>query len=205
MNRLSKLAALLFVVAFTFTGCTHNPNDPSWVTLIDGEKGLENFNRIGDANWRAEGGAIVADKGAKGGHLVSKKSYKDFIIRAEFWANSDSQSGIFFRITNPKSVGAANAYEANIYDKRPGAEYSTGSIVNHAMVPVPPIYKMKGTWHTYEITAKGDQLTLVLDGVVTANVQNGAHKQGPFSLQFGNRGKEPGGPIKWRKVMIKEL
>jgi hypothetical protein len=46
---------------------------------------------------------------------------------------------------------------------------------------------------------------LVLDGVVTANVQNGAHKQGPFSLQFGNRGKEPGGVIKWRKVMIKEL
>jgi hypothetical protein len=205
MNRLSKLAALLLIVAFTFTGCAHHMHDHGWVTLIDGEKGLENFNRLGDANWRAEGGAIVADKGAKGGHLVSKKSYKDFIIRAEFWANSDSQSGIFFRITDPKRVGADNAYEANIFDKRPGAEYSTGAIVNHAMVPVPPIYKMKGTWHTYEITAKGDQLTLVLDGVVTANVQNGAHKQGPFSLQFGNRGKEPGGVIKWRKVMIKEL
>jgi len=39
---------------------------------LDGSnpKTLDNWNRIGDANWRAEDGAIVADKG-KGGHLVS--------------------------------------------------------------------------------------------------------------------------------------
>ena len=73
MKRLHEFTAALLVVAFTIAGCAHNPNDPGWVTLIDGEKGLENFNRIGDANWRAEGGAFVADKGAKGGHLVSKK------------------------------------------------------------------------------------------------------------------------------------
>jgi len=205
MQNTMRIASALLVAALAVAGCGTTMYGGEWVTLIDGDKGLENFNRIGDANWRAEGGAIVADKGAKGGHLVSKKSYKDFVIRAEFWADSNSQSGIFFRISNPKSVGADSAYEANIYDKRPGAEYSTGAIVNHAMVPVPPIYKMKGTWHTYEITAKGNQLTLVLDGVVTANIQNDAHKQGPFSLQFGNRGKEPGGTIKWRKVMVREL
>ena len=33
-----------------------------WETLVDGDKGLENFSRVGDANWRAEGGAIVADR-----------------------------------------------------------------------------------------------------------------------------------------------
>jgi len=46
-------------------------SDAGWITLIDGAKGLENWNRVGDANWRAEDGAIVADKG-KGGFLVSK-------------------------------------------------------------------------------------------------------------------------------------
>ena len=44
-----------------------------WETLIDGDKGLENFDRVGDANWRAEGGMIVADKG-KSGFLLTKKS-----------------------------------------------------------------------------------------------------------------------------------
>ena len=52
-----------------------NRGDPGWITLLDGSnpKTLDNWNRIGDANWRAEDGAIVADKG-KGGHLVSKNS-----------------------------------------------------------------------------------------------------------------------------------
>jgi hypothetical protein len=203
MNRRTVMTAGLALAALAAAGCAH-VGDSGWVTLIDGEKGLENFNRIGNANWRAEGGAIVADKG-KGGYLVTKNSYKDFQIRAEFWANETSQSGIFFRISDPNKIGAASAYEANIYDQRPGAEYSTGAIVNFAMVPVPPIYKMRGTWHTYEITARGSELTLVLDGVVTANIRNDAYKQGPFALQFGNRGKLPGGTIKWRKVQVRTL
>lgn len=28
-----------------------------WTTLVDGEKGMENFNRVGEANWRAADGA----------------------------------------------------------------------------------------------------------------------------------------------------
>lgn len=51
--------------------CASYENMAGWSTLIDGEKGLENWSKVGDANWRAEGGAIVADKG-KGGYLLSK-------------------------------------------------------------------------------------------------------------------------------------
>jgi len=82
MKRLSIFTAGLLVVAFALVGCSSQPSGSGWVTLIDGGKGLENFNRIGDANWRAEGGAVVADKG-KGGHLVTKESYKDYEIYAE--------------------------------------------------------------------------------------------------------------------------
>src|SRR5206468_4578020 len=63
-------------------------------------KGLENWNRIGDANWRAEDGAIVADRG-KGGFLVSKNAYRDFQIRAEFWADHTTNSGVFIRCSDP--------------------------------------------------------------------------------------------------------
>jgi len=65
-------------------GCATQPSGSGWVTLIEGDKGLENWNRIGRRHWRVEGGAVVADKG-KGGFLVSKDSYKDFEIYAEFW------------------------------------------------------------------------------------------------------------------------
>ena len=78
----AALWASLLAIGLTIAGCSSRVSDESdarWITLLDGSnpKTLDNWNRIGDANWRAEDGAIVADKG-KGGHLVSKNSYKDF-------------------------------------------------------------------------------------------------------------------------------
>jgi hypothetical protein len=204
MKRLSVITGLL-VIAFTVCGCAYMPgqSDSGWITLIDGATGLDNWNRVGDANWRAQDGAIVADKG-KGGYLVSKSSYKDFMIRAEFWADHTTNSGIFIRISDPQKIGAKSAYEVNIYDQRPEPDYGTGAIVNFATVS--PMPKAGGKWNTYEITAKGSQLTVVLNGVQTVNVQNSQFAQGPFALQFGNGPKDaPGGAIKWRKVQIKPL
>jgi hypothetical protein len=208
MKSLSLITMGLLVIGVSVSGCSQQMSgqgDGGWVTLLDGSnpKTLDNWNRIGDANWRVEDGAIVADKG-KGGHLVSKNSYKDFQIRAEFWADHTTNSGIFIRISDPKNIGAKSAYEVNIYDQRPEPEYGTGAIVNFAKVS--PMPKAGGKWNTYEITAKGPQLTIVLNGIKTVDIQHGQFPEGPFSLQFGNLDKgAPGGAIKWRIVQIKPL
>jgi len=206
MKRLTAVIASLLVAALSVFGCAQMSSmmDGGWTTLIDGDKGLDNFNRVGDANWRAEGGAIVADKG-KGGHLVTKKSYTNFQIRAEFYAEPNTNSGIFIRCTDPNKITATNAYEVNIYDARPGQEFASGSIVNYGRVPVPNNYTTAGKWNTYEITAKGTHLRVVLNGVETVTIYDSSFASGPFTLQFGNHGKEPGGAIKWRKVEVKEL
>jgi 3-keto-disaccharide hydrolase len=205
MKRLSVITVGLLLVAFTVFGCVNQPYSQGWVTLIDGDKGLENWNRVGDANWRADGGAIVADKG-KGGYLVSKKSYKDFVIYAEFWAESNTNSGIFLRGSDPNKIGSATAYEVNIWDTRPDPTYATGAIVGVAAVPVPIVHKAGGKWNTYEIYAKGSEMTVTLNGVVTVSARDSKHASGPFALQYGAGAKgAPGGPIKWRKVLIKEL
>ncbi|PYN11138.1 MAG: DUF1080 domain-containing protein, partial [Candidatus Rokuibacteriota bacterium] len=87
---------------------------------------------------------------------------------------------------------------------RPDPSYGTGGIVNVAKVS--PMPKAGGKWNTYEITAKGSQLTVVLNGTQTVSVQDGQHAQGPFALQFGNGPNDAsGGVIKWRKVQIKPL
>ena len=207
MKRRTLVVALLSGVSIL--GCSEMPSMPAWMpgsgwtTLIDGEKGLENFDRVGEANWRAEGGAIVADKAKENSYLVTKKSYKDFQIRAEFWADHNTNSGIFVRLQDPKKVGADNSYEVNIFDQAPRPEFGTGSVVNFAKVQ--PIYKAGGKWNTYEITAKGSQITAVLNGQKTVELQDGKFPQGPFALQFGNLPKAPGGTIKWRKVQVREL
>jgi Domain of Unknown Function (DUF1080) len=206
MKRASVVLMGLLVIGLTVLGCAQmrsGQSDAGWTTLIDGTKGLENWNRVGDANWRAEDGAIVADKG-KGGFLVSKSSYKDFQLRAEFWADHTTNSGIFMRCADPNKIAAATSYEANIYDQRPEPSYGTGAIVDVAKVS--PMPKAGGKWNTYDITLKGSQLTVVLNGVQTVNVQDSKFAQGPFALQFANGPKDaPGGPIKWRKVQIKQL
>jgi hypothetical protein len=205
MKRMSVISMVMLVVAFTFYGCASQPQGQGWVTLLEGGQGLENWNRIGDANWRTEGGAIVADKG-KGGLLVSKAAYTDFMIKAEFWAETDTNSGIFFRVSNPQKIGADNAYEANVWDIRPDPTYATGAIVGFAAVPVPTLYKAGGKWNTFEVYAKGAELTVKLNGVVTSSTQNSKFASGPIALQFGAGVKgATGGVIKWRKVEIKPL
>ncbi|MDB5957927.1 DUF1080 domain-containing protein [Ramlibacter sp.] len=203
MKRSTFLAAAL--CAATLAGCAGMgmSGNAGWETLIDGEQGLANFDRIGEANWRAEQGAIVADRGA-GGYLVSRKPYRDFQLRAEFWADATTNSGVFLRATEPAKIAAATAYEVNIFDQRPDPSYGTGAIVNVAkVVPMP---KAGGQWNVYEITARGSHLTVVLNGVRTVDVEDSKFAQGPIALQYGlGANDRPGGPIKFRKVLIRSL
>ena len=196
---LARAAALLIVVSLA--GCGHFLPQQGWVTLIDGDKGLENFAPSGsDANWRAADGAIVADKATQKGSstLVSKKSFRDFELYTEFWASPDTNSGIYIRIRDPKNVSTSTgAYEVQIWDKNPNPAYSTGSLVNVASVN--PIYKAGGKWNTFEIHAKGAELTVTLNGVVTVHARDDRFKEGPVGIQYN------GGPIKVRKLMVKEL
>ena len=205
MKRLSGWTWGLLVVALAVFGCATPTAGSGWITLIEGGQGLENWNRIGEANWRAENGAIVADRG-KGGFLVSKDSYGDFELHAEFWAESDTNSGVFLRAANPAKIGGDSSYEVNIWDIRPDPSYGTGAIVNVAKVPVPTVHKAGGRWNTFEITARGDRLTVRLNGVVTVDVRDGTFAKGPVALQFGAGVKDVlGGPIKWRKVQVRAI
>jgi hypothetical protein len=200
MKTLLTLAAALLLAA-----CSSMPSwmpGGGWTTLIDGDKGMDNFTRVGDVNWRAEEGAIVGDKG-KGGFLLSRESYKDFELRIEFWAAHDANSGIYMRCSDPKNLNDKSCYEANIFDQRPDQTYATGGIVHRGKLLTP--VKAGGKWNTYEITAKGTKMTVVLNGTKTSEIDTVEFPSGPIALQFGNRGKDPGGAIKFRKVQIKPL
>ena len=171
---------------------------PGWVTLLD-DKNMGDWDRVGESNWRMEDGAVVADKrtGESAAHLVSKNSYKDFVLHVEFWASDDANSGIFIRCADPKKITDRSCYEVNIFDQRKDPTYGTGGIVH--FVEVNPMPKAGGKWNTFEITAKGRQITVVLNGAKTAELHNGLFEQGPFTLQHG------AGVIKFRKVAIKPL
>jgi Domain of Unknown Function (DUF1080) len=73
-------------------------------------------------------------------------------------------------------------------------------------VPVPLTNKAGGRWNVYEIEARGAQVSVKLNGVVTTTMKNDKFAAGPFALQYGAGVQgATGGPIKWRKVQIRPL
>jgi Domain of Unknown Function (DUF1080) len=172
--------------------------EAGWVTLFDG-KSLDGWDQVGESNWRVEDGAIVVDKmaGKDPGYLVSKKPYKNFVVRVEFWSSDDANSGIYFRCLDPKKITDRTCYEANIFDQRPDPSYGTGALTRY--VEVSPMPKAAGKWSTYEVTANGRNITVVLNGQTTAKMRNGMFDEGPIVLQHG------AGAIKFRKVEVKPL
>lgn len=194
-----RKTGLAVLAAALLGGCASMGSGDGWVTLIDNGRGIENFNMVGVANWRIDGDTLVADKlaGKDLSYLVTKQSYTDFMIHAEFWVDDNANSGIFVRCANPAKIGADTCYEMNVFDKRPDPSYGTGAIVDVAKVS--PMPRAGGKWNTFDITVKGSRLTLAMNGQVTADAQDAKLRSGPFALQYG------AGIVKWRKVQIKPL
>jgi hypothetical protein len=185
---------LIALAGFHFSQAESGQASAGWTTLFDGSS-LDNWNQIGDANWKLTDGIVQADKG--NGYLVSKNSYSDFEVRAEFWVDGEANSGVFLRCSGPQKVTADNAYEVNIFDKRPDPTYGTGAIVNMSKPAV--FLKAAGQWNTYEITARGKHFTVILNGTRTVDVDDSKHARGPIALQYA------AGTVKFRKVQIKPL
>lgn len=176
MNRTLLHAAAASALALGLGGCAAFGGDAGWTTLVDGARGLENFDRVGpEADWAAVDGAIQATRGGKDpSYLVPRQSYRDFEMRVEFWASDDANSGVFMRCRDPKAIGDETCYEANVFDQRP-------------------------EWNTFELKAQGTRLVVVLNGQKTVDVNDPKRDAGPFALQWGR------GTVKFRKVQIRPL
>lgn len=200
MNMKRTAAGLLAASIVAALAACAGSGGSGWTALVDGEKGLENFDRLNEANWQAKDGAIQADRGGKDpAYLVSKSAYRDFEMRVEFWASDDANSGVFLRCQDRKAVGDETCYEANIFDQRPDPTYATGAIVKVAPVPK-DFERAGGKWNRFELLAQGNRLVVVLNGRKTVDVvATRNHLSGPIALQWGR------GTIKFRKVEIREL
>jgi Domain of Unknown Function (DUF1080) len=198
-NRFALSLSAAASLAVLLAGCASMGGGSGWASLVDGARGMENFARVGDANWVARDGAIQASSGgANPGYLVTRATYRDFEIRAEFWASDNANSGIFVRCQEPNKITDENCYEANIFDQRPDPTYGTGAIVKVAKLTAPMIMA-GGKWNTMEVSAKGTRLKVVLNGTTTVEVDDAKLASGPIALQWGR------GEIKFRKVEIRPL
>lgn len=167
-----------------------------WTLLFDGRT-LSGLSPTGNADWNVEDGTLTATKGS--GFLVTPKTYGNFELKADFWADKAVNSGIFVRCAegNP---GAMTCYELNIFDTH--AEWPTGSINNvKSVLPEKPNTTEK--WNTLEIRAEGNHLILKLNGKTTVDVRDDRRATGTIALQEG--GANASGLIRFRNVKIRPL
>jgi len=191
----AAVAAVFIALAALWQTNQAASQNTGWITLFDGQH-LDHWNAIGDANWLLIDGEVQAFRG--NGYLVSKTSYTDFEIKAEFWVDTKANSGIFIRCADPEKITATNCYEVNIFDERPDPSFGTGAIVNVAKVE--PMPKAADKWNTYEIVAKGPKFTVTLNGQRTVDgAEDAKLASGRVALQYG------AGFVKFRLVQIRPL
>jgi hypothetical protein len=130
--------------------------------------------------------------------MVSKKSYKDFQVKAELWVAPESNTGVYIRIQTPERPSSKAGYEVNINDQSKNIGYGTGAIVGVAKVEHGK-FLAGNRWNVFDITARGSHIVVVLNGQTTLDIKDDKWSQGPISLQGG------GGTIKFRKVEIREF
>ena len=200
MNRSFRMA--LTLSAALLAACTQMPtsSNAGWQTLLDGSKGFEeNWQRIGDANWRVVDGVVQADTGdqTKSSFLMTRMPYGDFVLRVEFWVSDDANSGIYMRCPDLANITDMNCTEANIFDQRPDQTYATGAITHLSPIKNGP--KAGGKWNTFEITARGPRIVVVMNGTKTGETDKAHALRGNIGLQWAQ------GVVKFRKVEIRPL
>jgi hypothetical protein len=151
--------------------------------LIDGTRGVENWNRVGDANWRIAEGLLLSDAGGKDpAHLVTKKSYGNFVLRVEFLAGNDTSAGVLIRCRDAAVVSDKSCNAAMISSRGAGPSAVAG-----------------GQWNVLEIAADDARLSATLNGQPMAGVADSQVASRPIALQWGR------GVIKFRKIEIKPI
>ncbi len=143
--------------------------EPGFVSLFDGTT-LEGWRLVGQKGrgYVVENGLLVCPADG-GGNLFTTKEYTNFILRFEFRLFEGSNNGIGIRAPY-EGDAAYQGMEIQILDdgapryqgKLRPAQYH-GSIYD--VVPAKQGFKKPtGEWNEEQITAKGRQITVVLNG-----------------------------------------
>lgn len=154
----------------------------------------EDWIESGDAKWAYDNQILSSANGL--GYAVTKRTYSNFILEAEFKPDSKMNSGIFIRCPEIEFT-ATGCYEINIADDHENQEYRTGSIVTHGK----PLKHLNAAnkWNTYKISAIGKHIEVWLNGTKTADLIDDKSPTGYIGLQVNGEGT-----IQFRNVRIKE-
>jgi formylglycine-generating enzyme required for sulfatase activity len=172
----------------------------AWTSLFDGTD-LTGWQSLGKDPWVVTDGMLVGT-GTDGYLRTDREDFGDFHLRAEMQLAAGTNSGLFFR-GGPVRAGQSG-YEADV---TLGAEPTrTGSLLKYPAKQWVLHEEKRGLlkpdeWTRVEVIAVGRRLTVKVDGVTTADLEDADHARGHIGLQV--RGSP--GTVRVRKIEVREL
>ena len=159
--------------------------------------------------WTVRDG-VIACTGQPNGFLRSKKTFRNFVLRAEWrfqkgWEQkrgSDDwpNAGFFIHAREVKDVWPISLEVQGHYGEA-GSLFGVrgGKITGAKRGPIVKQRPPFGEWDKYEITAQDGKVTVVLNGVQVNEGTDASPADGNICLQ------SEGWPVYYRNVAIKEL
>jgi tRNA A-37 threonylcarbamoyl transferase component Bud32 len=178
-----------------------------FVSLFDG-KDLKGWKTHPSqpGNWRVWNDAIVGSADATSHLYTERGDYKDFHLRLEIRINEGGNSGIYFRSPFGPSLpaGASQPRWLRGYNAKYDRDRTGGLLIDDS-----PLWRFRetpqktGEWVPMEVIAIGNQLTIKIDGSVTAlyTDEQRRYTSGHIVLQQHT----PGTVVEFRKIEIREI
>jgi hypothetical protein len=177
---------------------------------------LRTPQKVPGTPWRIENGVLYGLN--KRTWIISPKQYGDFILKLESKISRGSNGGIGLRFP-PEGDPAYTAMEIQVVDHevyyRGGSQpqQRTGSIYDE-IAPSKDVVRPPGQWNSWEITARGSLVTIVLNGqkIIDADLSRetkARQQRGPALAKRPLKGhvgfQNLNGSITLRNMMIKTL
>ena len=190
------LTLLIAYISCTLVAADKTTDD-GFISLFDGNS-LDGWHLMNGADFVVKDGVIRHLGGL--GWMRSDKQYTDFIFRIEFRFLAPRQDGgIFIRATKEGEKWPKSRYEVQVENSERmarlfGTEYDLDiPLTQQVLKPI-------GQWNHYEITVKGSEVRVVLNGKLVCTSDK-LTRLGPGFV--GLQGED--GAHEYRNILIKEL
>lgn len=179
-------------------------DDEGWITLFDG-KSLDGWEiSENPESWSVVDGAIQA-KGDRSHLFYKGREFKDFVLSVDVMTEPGSNGGIYIHTGNQGEGWPEKGYEIQV-NVTHGDPVKTGSVYNVVKLYETPAKDNK--WWTQEITVKGKNIVVRIDGKVVLDFTEPDGVRGPRKLSEGLvalQAHDPKSVVKFKNIKAKPL
>ena len=216
------LAAILATIAIGSALPTRADDKPATISLFNG-KDLEGWRVFLKPDAKSEvkpeevftvKDGVIECTGKPFGYLITKKEYGDYKLELEWkWPEKAGNSGVFVHVSGPDKIWPKGA-EAQLYAGSAGDFWLVDGFkltvdktrqdkktARHfyRMKTDKPVEKKIGEWNKYEITCKGDTISLIINGIKVNEGTDAEASKGKILLQ------SEGAPVCFRNIKLTPL